>query len=62
MKKTYLKPTSKVVTLHTGKLFIAPASLKVSNDKADEGGWSKRFWGTTILDDEDALEEDIDFD
>ena len=61
MKKTYLKPTSKVVTLHTGKLFIAPASLKVSNDKADEGGWSKKFWGDSMFEDEDEEETDSDF-
>lgn len=58
MKKTYIAPTCVNYALPTGKLFTNPASLPVSDDKADQGGWSKKFWGLT----EEDEEEHTDFD
>ena len=57
MKKTYIAPTCENYALPTGKLFTAPVSLPVSGEKADEGGWSKKFWGLT-----EEEEEEKDFD
>ena len=58
MKKTYQTPICEAHILTTGKLFTTPASLPVGGGKADEGGWSKKFWGLT----EEEEEEEKDFD
>lgn len=53
MKKTYIAPTCENYALPTGKLFTTPASLPVGGGKADDGGWSKKFWGLTEEDEEE---------
>ena len=58
MKKTYQTPICEAHILTTGKLFTTPASLPVSGGKADDGGWSKKFWG---LIEEDEEEKDFDW-
>ena len=58
MKKTYQTPICDAHILTTGKLFTTPASLPVGGGKADEGGWSKKFWGLT---EEDEEEKDFDW-
>jgi len=58
MKKTYQTPICEAHILTTGKLFTTPASLPVGGGKADEGGWSKKFWGLT---EEDEEEKDFDW-
>ena len=57
MKKTYQTPICEAHILTTGKLFTNPTSLPVGG-KADEGGWSKKFWGLT---EEDEEEKDFDW-
>ena len=57
MKKTYQTPICEAHILTTGKLFTTPASLPVGGGKADDGGWSKKFWGLT-----EEEEEEKDFD
>ena len=57
MKKTYQTPICEAHILTTGKLFTTPTSLPVGG-KADEGGWSKKFWGLT----EEDEQEEKDFD
>ena len=47
MKKTYIAPICVNYALPTSKLFTTPASLPVGGGKADDGGWSKKFWGLT---------------
>ena len=59
MKKEYIAPTCVNYALPTGKLFTNPASLHVSDDKADQGGWSKKFWGNSVFDDDVAEADDI---
>ena len=58
MKKTYQTPICEAHLLTTGKLFPTPASLPVGGGKADDGGWSKKFWGLT---EEDEEEKDFDW-
>lgn len=58
MKKTYQTPICETHILTTGKLFTTPASLPVGGGKADDGGWSKKFWGLT---EEDEEEKDFDW-
>ena len=58
MKKTYQTPICDAHILTTGKLFTTPASLPVGGGKADDGGWSKKFWGLT---EEDEEEKDFDW-
>ncbi|MBR1917117.1 MAG: hypothetical protein IKN22_05005 [Bacteroidaceae bacterium] len=58
MKKTYQTPICEAHILTTGKLFTTPASLPVGGGKADDGGWSKKFWGLT---EEDEEEKDFDW-
>lgn len=59
MKKTYSEPTL------TDIRFACSPLLNVSGGgQGNEGddAESKRFWGTTILDDEEQLETDVDVD
>ena len=58
MKKTYQTPICEAHILTTGKLFTNPTSLPVGGGKADDGGWSKKFWGLT---EEDEEEKDFDW-
>ena len=59
MKKTYSAPT-----LTDIRLACSPLLNVSGGGKGNEGedAESRRFWGTTILDDEEALETDIDID
>ena len=57
-KKTYQTPICEAYILTTGKLFTTPASLPVGGGNADDGGWSKKFWGLT---EEEEEEKDIDW-
>ena len=59
MKKEYIAPTCVNYALPTGKLFTNPASLPVSDDKADQGGWSKKFWG--VVDDDVAEAKEFEW-
>ena len=54
MKKIYSTPLCENITLPAGRLCTNPTSVKVSGDPADEGGFSKQFWG--VIDD-DSEEE-----
>ena len=58
MKKTYQTPICEAHILTTGKLFTTPASLPVGGGKADDGGWSKKFWGNV---EDDKEEKDFDW-
>ncbi|MBQ7741610.1 MAG: hypothetical protein IJT90_01610 [Bacteroidaceae bacterium] len=59
MKKHYIAPACESLALPTGRLFNTTGSMPVSNETADEGGWSKKFWGGSIFDDTDE-ETEID--
>ena len=59
MKKQYTAPTCKSFALSAGRLFTTPTSLPVSSEKADDGGWSRKFWGLT--DKEEDEEKDFDW-
>ena len=57
MKKTYITPECKKICLPTGILMLPPSKLTptISDDNADEGGFSKQ-WGGSILEDEEDSE------
>ena len=59
MGKVYLKPNCEIVTLPSGKLCTTVGSVKVSNENADQGGWSKKFWGNSVFGDEAAEDDDV---
>ena len=59
MKKTYSAPTLEDIRLACSSfLMISGGGQGNEGDDAE----SKRFWGTTILDDEEDLEIDVDVD
>lgn len=59
MKKEYIAPA--LMQYKTEPLMI---SVSKGGDPVDDPNKveSRRFWGTTILDDEEALEVDVDVD
>ena len=57
MKKEYFAPALTDIRLNcTSFLMISGGGKGNEGDDAE----SKRFWGTTILDDEEQLETDVD--
>ena len=59
MKKTYLIPQATAIRLDVSPLLnISGGGQGNEGDIAE----SKRFWGSTILDDEEQLETDVDVD
>ena len=59
MKKTYLIPQATAIRLDVSPLLnVSGGGQGNEGDDAE----SKRFWGTTILDDEEQLETDVDVD
>lgn len=61
MKKAYIKPICEAIALPNLMQTLPVSGGSGSQTSGDSGGWSKKFWGTTILDDEEELEEDLDF-
>lgn len=57
MKKTYITPECEKFCLPTGILMLPPSKLTppISDDNADEGGFSKQ-WGGSIFEDEEDSE------
>lgn len=57
MKKTYITPECEKFCLPTGILMLPPSkqNISISNEEADEGGFSKQ-WGGSIFEDEEDTE------
>ena len=62
MKKTYIKPISETIALpNLMQTLHVSGGGGSGHTSGGNGGWSKKFWGDSMFEDEDEEETDSDF-